>query len=90
MTHFATADDDGDGGFFEQQLRDFSVWAAAMKARHPGLIVHAANSAATLRSARAHFDMVRCGIAIYGLDPFGRDPFAVGARACARAALIRR
>src|SRR6185436_7856968 len=22
----------------------------------------------------AHLDMVRCGVAIYGLDPFGRDP----------------
>jgi alanine racemase len=29
-----------------------------------------------LRDARAHFDMVRCGIAIYGMDPFGEDPAA--------------
>ena len=28
------------------------------------------------RPRRAHFDMVRCGIAVYGLDPFGEDPFA--------------
>ncbi len=40
----------------------------------PGLVVHAANSAATLREPRSHFDMVRCGIAVYGLDPFGADP----------------
>lgn len=78
MTHFATADEEADDGFFERQLRDFSAWAAEMKARHPRLIVHAANSAAALRSAAAHFDMVRCGIAIYGMDPFGKDPFAVG------------
>lgn len=77
MTHFATADDDRDDGFFERQLRDFSAWAAAMKARHRGVTVHAANSAAVLRSADSHFDMVRCGIAIYGLDPFGSDPLAV-------------
>jgi alanine racemase len=38
--------------------------------------VHAANSAATLREPASHFDMVRCGIAIYGLDPFHADPFA--------------
>ena len=37
-------------------------------------MVHAANSAATLRDAAAHFDLVRCGVAIYGLDPFGGDP----------------
>jgi len=30
--------------------------------------------AATLRDAAAHFDMVRCGIAVYGMDPFGEDP----------------
>jgi alanine racemase len=40
----------------------------------PGLTVHAANSAATRREPATHFDMVRCGIAIYGLDPFHRDP----------------
>jgi alanine racemase len=38
--------------------------------------VHAANSAATLREAGSHFDMVRCGIAVYGMDPFGVDPTA--------------
>jgi alanine racemase len=27
-----------------------------------------------MRDPRAHFDMVRCGVAIYGLDPFGVDP----------------
>ena len=42
------------------------------------LIVHAANSAAALRDPASHFDMVRCGIAVYGLDPFGEDPGAHG------------
>ncbi len=42
--------------------------------RHPGLLVHAANSAATLREPASRFDLVRCGIAIYGLDPFQEDP----------------
>jgi alanine racemase len=36
--------------------------------------VHAANSAATFREPAAHFDLVRCGIAVYGMDPFGDDP----------------
>jgi alanine racemase len=74
MTHFATADEVDDDGFFAGQLDMFSRWAAEEKACQPDLIVHAANSAATMRDPRAHFDMVRCGVAIYGLDPFGVDP----------------
>ncbi len=72
MTHFATADDDP--AFVADQLAVFTPWAEAMRAEHPGLIVHAANSAATLREPASRFDLVRCGIAIYGLDPFQEDP----------------
>ncbi len=75
MTHFATADERGDS-FFEEQLRRFTDWAQAVKREHPEVIVHAANSAAVLRDPATHFDMVRCGIAIYGMDPFGEDPLA--------------
>jgi alanine racemase len=73
MTHFATADED-DAAFLDAQLAEFSAWIA----RHPGLQVHAANSAAAIRRPDARFDMVRCGIAIYGMDPFHRDPAAHG------------
>jgi alanine racemase len=76
MTHFATADDLNDDGFFIAQLAVFADWAREIKGDHPEIVVHAANSAAVLRDARAHFDMVRCGIAIYGMDPFGEDPAA--------------
>jgi alanine racemase len=69
MTHFATADED-DPTFVEEQLSRFQAWIA----RHPGVPAHAANSAATLGHPAARFDMVRCGIAIYGMDPFHRDP----------------
>jgi alanine racemase len=69
MTHFATSDED-DRAFLEEQLRRFEGWIA----RHPGVPAHAANSAAALREPAARFDMVRCGIAIYGMDPFHRDP----------------
>jgi alanine racemase len=78
MTHFATADELSDDGFFARQLAAFTEWAQGLKAEQPDLIVHAANSAAMLRDADAQFDMVRCGIAIYGMDPFGRDPAARG------------
>jgi alanine racemase len=76
MTHFATADQLGDEGFFASQLSAFTRWARTIKQRQPEILVHAANSAATMRDAEAQFDMVRCGIAIYGMDPFGRDPAA--------------
>jgi len=72
MTHFATADERGDQ-FFGRQLARFEAWAQPLKAAHPSIILHAANSAATLRDRAAHFDMVRAGIAIYGLDPFLED-----------------
>ena len=52
MTHFATADEPDDEGFFEQQLQAFTSWAAPLKREQPQLIVHAANSAAVLRAAR--------------------------------------
>ena len=47
---------------------------AVARERYPDILLHAANSAATLRNPASHLDMVRCGIAVYGLDPFGRDP----------------
>ena len=73
MTHFATADEPDDE-HFEHQLERFEPFAADMRKGRAGLIVHAANSAGTYRDRRAHFDMVRCGIAVYGLDPFHDDP----------------
>jgi alanine racemase len=77
FTHFATADEE-DPGFLREQLAVFTAWADAMRARHDGLIVHAANSAATLAEPASRLDMVRCGIGIYGLDPFQRDPAEQG------------
>jgi alanine racemase len=76
-THFATADE-LDSGFFDEQLARFSKVAEAVKAEFPGAIAHAANSAAVFREERSHFDMARCGVAVYGLDPFQGDPGAHG------------
>lgn len=72
-THFATADEP-DSSFFDAQLERFTAVAAAVKSEFPGVVAHAANSAAVFRSRRSHFDMARCGVAIYGLDPFQGDP----------------
>src|SRR4051794_37461830 len=79
MTHFATADERGDA-FFGEQLERFRAWALPHKERRGDLVLHAANSAGTLRDAGAHFDKVRCGIAVYGMDPFQSDPSEVGLR----------
>jgi alanine racemase len=74
-THFATADEP-DSSYLDEQLDRFLELALPLRTEFDGLILHAANSAATLREPKAHLDMVRCGVAIYGLDPFGRDPTA--------------
>jgi alanine racemase len=68
MTHFATADTDLD--FARQQLERFRAATDA----YSFLERHAANSAATLRLPEAQLDAVRCGIALYGVSPFGGDP----------------
>jgi alanine racemase len=72
MTHLATADDDLD--FARTQIERFRV--ATESCTH--LTRHAANSAAALRLPEAHFDAGRCGIALYGVSPFGTDPAADG------------
>src|SRR4029079_18460732 len=66
MTHFATADEPGDE-HFPAQPAPFREFGAAVC--RGALLVHAATSAAPLRDPESHFDMVRCGVAIYGLDP---------------------
>ena len=68
FTHFATADE-LDLSFTRQQLGVFQEVVAGL--RQAGIqipLVHAANSAATLRLPEAHFDAVRPGIALYGME----------------------
>ena len=74
MTHFATAD--GDLEFMALQLERFGPFVDELRRRVPGIVVHAANSAATLREPASHYDLVRCGIAVYGGDPMNEDPLA--------------
>ena len=78
-THFATADEE-DLSFACEQLaifNDFLTSTGLDRDKRPpprlasgdagaGVLVHAANSAATIKMPQAHFDMVRCGIALYG------------------------
>src|SRR5690606_11259173 len=71
-THFATADEDPE--FVREQLSRFLPFGEGVRALAPDALVHAANSAATLTQPEARLDMVRCGVALYGLDPFQGDP----------------
>jgi alanine racemase len=76
-THFATADEP-ESAYFDEQLARFEALVATLRAEFPAIKAHAANSAAVFRDRRSHFDMARCGVAIYGLDPFQGDPAARG------------
>ena len=68
MTHLATAD--SDPAFAARQVERFRDATAP----YAHLTRHVANSAAVLRLPEARFDAARCGIALYGLSPFGKDP----------------
>jgi alanine racemase len=76
MTHFASADEDR--AFTSEQLARFEPFVRTLRARWPGIVAHAANSAATLRFPASHLDLVRCGIAVYGCDPMNDDPSSHG------------
>ena len=68
-THFAVADDPSHPANAEQLARFDAVLAdIAAQGIEPSL-VHAANSAAALASPGSRFNMVRLGIAMYGLRP---------------------
>ncbi len=68
MSHLASADCDPE--FTERQIQRFRE--ATEPYRH--LTRHLANSAGVLRFPDSHFDAGRCGVALYGLSPFGDDP----------------
>lgn len=68
MTHLATADDDP--RFALGQLERFTAATGAHAGRYTR---HVANSAAALTIPDARLDAARCGIALYGIDPFGED-----------------
>ena len=69
FTHFARSDEtDETPTRIQAQQFDEAVASITAAGIHPG-IVHAANSAAALRSRRYDYDLVRIGIALYGLPP---------------------
>jgi alanine racemase len=67
-SHFAVAEDVLNP-YTKQQFESFSDVLAGLGPAADGLIRHLANSAGLLTFPEAHFDMVRTGIAVYGIHP---------------------
>ena len=68
-SHFAYADEPGHPTIAAQLDAFADAIAAAQRAGVEPPLKHIANSAATLTLPAAHFDLVRPGIAVYGLSP---------------------
>ena len=76
-THFASADEDADYTAFQvRNLRELlkPLRASGFNFRY----IHAANSAGTIASADNHFNLVRVGLAMYGLTPSTAVPLPDG------------
>jgi alanine racemase len=68
-THLPVADEP-DNPYTPDQLARFDAVVAEMRAAGVDVgLVHAANSAGTLVQPAARYDLVRCGIAVYGIPP---------------------
>ena len=68
-SHFAASDDPGHPANDAQEAAFREALAMADAAGLDPDVTHLANSAAALLRPSSHFDLVRCGIATYGLDP---------------------
>jgi alanine racemase len=84
-THFACANEDDEQPSRDQLMRLEAALADLKSAGMAPPLVHAANSAAILKIKNAHFDMVRSGLALYGIRPC-----AAASRADLRPALALR
>ncbi|KAA9331513.1 bifunctional UDP-N-acetylmuramoyl-tripeptide:D-alanyl-D-alanine ligase/alanine racemase [Hymenobacter busanensis] len=78
LTHLAGADEEQHNDFSRRQLSAFQRMAARLENElgYP-IIKHALNSPGILRFPEAHFDMVRLGIGLYGVEAAGLDPTAL-------------
>ena len=69
FSHFARADEPAEKQNQDQMARFAEMVAKLEALGFSHLIKHLSNSAATLKNHAAAFDMVRTGIALYGLSP---------------------
>lgn len=68
FTHLASAEEP-DHSFTREQLNRFDAVLPQVRAQFPNVLVHAANSAAALGHSRSRYNLVRIGLAMYGLYP---------------------
>lgn len=68
-THFADIEDTIDSSFAKKQLSQFNKVVHSLKRMDNNIIFHCAASAAALLYKNTHFDMIRAGMALYGLWP---------------------
>lgn len=74
FTHFSSSDERGVGeAYTKEQLNRFLLARRSLFRAGLALPAHAANSAAALAFPAAHLDMIRPGLALYGIHPFLRD-----------------
>jgi alanine racemase len=78
MSHLASAESDTQ--FTSRQIERFLTATN----EHAGLTRHLANSAGALGYPEARLDAIRCGIALYGISPYGDDPGRHGLRPALR------
>ena len=69
FSHFARADEPAEKQNSDQLGRFNAAVAHLNSLGHVNIMRHLSNSAATLKNSAASFDMVRTGIAMYGLSP---------------------
>jgi alanine racemase len=69
FSHFARADEPGEAQNDEQLTRFNDMVERVRSFGFTNVIRHLSNSAATIKNHAAAFDMVRTGIAMYGLSP---------------------
>ena len=69
FSHFARADEPEEKQNEEQRNRFKEMVATLESFGYTNIVRHLSNSAATLKDKESRFDMVRVGIAIYGLSP---------------------
>jgi len=74
FSHLAVSDDETEDEFTNQQILRFTEGADVLeKQLGYNFDRHICNSAGILRFPEAHFDMVRLGVGVYGVDPTGRN-----------------
>ncbi|MDA3645900.1 alanine racemase [Saccharopolyspora indica] len=87
-SHLISADDPGGGHTAEQVERFDAAVAAARAAGLDPELRHLANSAAALDAPRTHYDLVRPGIGLYGVEPVAGKVFGLRTALTLRARTI--